>query len=177
MHTTTRTITAVVTVASLLADTPSCAPEGGGSSGGSGDRGNQSLDCTILRPSAPFEVDGPNPDGPNFYWFTSRAEGEVSCTGKVAQISVTVVFHHATNSELGVFTGPTRVCHDKTECTGRADYRRQRLYCYEVYHYDDYAQVTTWFKASATSPQTTLSSKEGRHRIGTSYKPRQAGCR
>jgi hypothetical protein len=69
------------------------------------------------------------------------------------------------------------VCYDKTECTGRADYRRQRLYCYEVYHYDDYAQVTAWFKASATSPQTTISSKDGRHRAGSSYKPAGAGCR
>jgi hypothetical protein len=172
-----RTITVLVTIASLLADSPSCAPEGDSNGDGANDHGNQSLDCTILKSSAPFEVEGPSPDGANFYWFTSRAEGDVSCTGKVAQISMAVVFHHSTNGEQGAFTGPTRVCYDKAECIGRADYRRQRLYCYEVYHYDDYAQVTGWFKTTATSPQTTFSSKEGWHRTGTSYKPRQAGCR
>ncbi len=170
-----RLITVLTTLAGLLAESPSCQPEDGG--GGSSDKGNQSLDCTIFRPSAPFEVDGPNPDGANFYWFTSRAEGDVSCTGKMAQIGVTVVFHHSTNGQQGALTGATRICNDKAECTGRADYRRQRLYCREVYHYDDYAQATAWFKATATSPQATIRSKEGRHRTGTSYNPPEGGCR
>jgi hypothetical protein len=160
----------VVVVLSVTA----CQPVKGG--GGSRDRDSNPV-CEIERPSAPYGIRGPSPDGANFYQFTSRAEGEVSCTGKVEQIGITLVFHYKTNGQQGALTGASRTCSDTRRCTGRADYRRQRLYCHEVYHYDDYAQVTAWFQPRRGAPSTTLRSKESRHRTGSSYKPRQAGCR
>jgi hypothetical protein len=175
---TIRAIVAITTVASLLADSPSCQPEGNepsdGSSGGKGigfDPGNQSLDCTILRPSAPYGIKGPNRDGANFYSFVSRADGDVSCTGKMAEISVTVVFHYKTNEEQGAVAGSTHTCLRAAECTGTVDYRRGQLYCYESYHFDDYAQVTAVFKATAEQAPKRIDSREGRHKVGVSYKP------
>jgi hypothetical protein len=175
----------VVMIAAIVTEDPSCAPPEGGSGSGASkgtggfvkDRGNQSLDCEIPKPSAPYVGDKPKPDGANFYSFNSRAEGDVYCTGEVAQIGVTVVFHYKTNDQQGAVSGSSNLCSDKSSCDGHAEYRRQRLYCHEVYHYDDYAQVTAWFKATAASPQTTISSKEGRHRTGSSYQPFGVGCR
>jgi hypothetical protein len=154
-----------------------CLPaDGDGPAGGAG--GNGHVSCGILRPSIPHEVKGPIPDGPNFYQFTSRVEGEVSCNAKVAQIGVTVVFHHSTNGHTGAVTGRTTTCLDKSECTSHADYSRFRLYCKELYRYNDFGQVSAWYRINAADAVKTLPSREGRSNAGaTSYDPPEAGCR
>src|SRR5881394_299942 len=115
-----------------------CVPDTGT---GRGTSSGSQTSCSIIRPSAPYGIKGPNPDGANFYRFTVRADGEVTCTGKVAQIGVTVVLHHSTNGVAGAHTGPTTLCPNTRECAAHADFLRQRLYCKEVYHYADSGQV------------------------------------
>jgi|SRR5207248_4478145 len=78
-----------------------CVPDTGT---GRGTSSGSQTSCSIIRPSAPYGIKGPNPDGANFYRFTVRADGEVTCTGKVAQIGVTVVLHHSTNGVAGAHT-------------------------------------------------------------------------
>ena len=137
----------------------------------------QTVSCSIFRPSAPYRIKGPTSDGPNAYTFTSRADGEVSCSKPVAQVSVTVVFHYVTNGTGGATVGRTTVCPNKRECAAFADYQRQRLACRTVYHYTDYGQVTAWYAVTPTSGQVTIPSRESPHKLGDSYNPREAGCR
>src|SRR6266480_4819171 len=118
----------------------------------------QTVSCSIFRPSAPYRIKGPTSDGPNAYTFTSRADGEVSCSKPVAQVSVTVVFHYVTNGTGGATVGRTTVCPNKRECAAFADYQRQRLACRTVYHYTDYGQVTAWYAVTPTSGQVTIPS-------------------
>ena len=162
----------VVACLALLTLT-ACVPEDGdGSTGGAGH-----VSCGSLRPSAPHTTTLA-PDGPNFYQFGSRAEGEISCTARVAQIGVTVVFHHSTNGQTGAVTGRTSTCRDKSTCTSFTDYVRRRLFCREVYHYDDFAQVTGWYRVQAADAAKTIPSREGLSTRGaSSYNPREAGCR
>jgi hypothetical protein len=148
-----------------------CEPVSGNGGGQSG-----TPTCKIARPSPPFVVDGPRGDGSGFYQFTVRAEGEVICNGFVAQISITVVLHHKTNGRSGAVTGPGDLCYDKRECEAGAEYRRQRLYCDDVTRYEDYAQVTAWYKVTDSGEQKSLLSREGGKSGGSAYRPAQAGC-
>ncbi len=176
MHRTIRTITVLVTIASLLADSPSCRPEGGtpadreSKKPGLGPIGNHSVECDIFA-SQPYGVDGPKPDyRPGFYQFTSEAEGDVNCTGKASLIKMTVIYQHATNGVQGAVSGRDIICENMNRCRGNARYRRDRLNCNEVYNYDDYTHVTAWYKRDANAPEVRIS-KESRHKIGTSHNP------
>jgi hypothetical protein len=168
-------VTSILLAILVLVMLAGCYPDSNGASDTGGT--NHAVSCSIFRPSAPYRVKGPNADGPNQYTFTSRADGEVSCSEPVAQISVTVVFHYVTNGLGGATTGRTTVCSNKRECASFADYQRQHLDCRTVYHYTDYGQVTAWYAAFQTSGQVTIASRESPHKLGDSYNPREAGCR
>lgn len=174
MWRTIRAITVLVTIASLLADSPSCQPDGGTpadrESKKPGPIGNHSVECDIVA-SIPYGSDGPDPDWrPGFYRFTSAAEGDVNCTGKAILIKMTIVYQHATNGVQGAELGADTVCHDTDHCRGITRYRRQRLNCNILYEYDDYTHVTAWYKRDGNAPEVRIG-KESRHKIGKSYNP------
>jgi hypothetical protein len=167
---------AVLAVA-LTMTTESC-PEGGNNppagqeskKPGLGPIGNHSLECDIYA-TMPLGTAGPDTDKrPGFYAFTAEAQADVSCTGKVAQIKITVVYQHNTNGYQGAVTGRDSFCQNERSCPGAATYRRDRLNCNIVYNYDDYTHATAWYKRDPNSPEVRIS-KEGRHKKGTSYSP------
>jgi hypothetical protein len=162
-----RTGTAVAFAAIVMPLLAACEPE---TSKPSTDEGKGSISCDA-KPSPPYLVDGPKAERKkNFYHMTVRGEGDIACTAPVHQIKVTIALHHSTNGHSGAITGRDVTCNGTKLCEGFADFRRDDLYCFEVYAYDDYTQVTGWYKVTASSPEKRLS-KESRHTKGSSYNP------
>src|SRR5205814_4862687 len=131
--------------------------------------GNHSVECDIIA-SIPYGADGPRLERPGFYEFTSEAAGDVVCTGVAFQIKMNVVYQHATNGIHGAEVGRDVLCEQERRCNASRQYRRQRLNCFEYYEYDDYGQVTAWYKRDTNAPEVRIS-KESRHKIGNSHLP------
>ncbi len=96
---------------------------GGCAQGGGWQSGYPELTCNTLSPSVPYKTDL-LPDGPGRYQFSIRADGAVSCTGQMAEISVTVELHHAGSGVPGTASGETVTCALESRCTAVVEYHR-----------------------------------------------------
>ncbi len=148
----------------------------GGCSQGSGwQSGYPALTCNTLSPSVPYKT-GLLPDGPGRYQFTMRADGAVSCTGTMAEISVTVELHHAGSGVSGVAAGETVTCALESRCAAFVEYHRGGLACDKATHYDDYVQLTVEFKARSSDSPNMVHSREGRGALGDLNRSSLADC-
>jgi hypothetical protein len=137
--------------------------------------GYPDLTCNTLSPSVPYKT-GLRQDGPGRYQFTMRADGVVTCTGQMAEVSITVELHYSTGGVSGVASGETVTCALESRCMAFVEYHRSGLACDKATHYDDYAQLTVVFKARPSDSPNTVHSREGRHAVGDLSRPTLAGC-
>jgi hypothetical protein len=148
----------------------------GGCAQGSGwQSGYPDLTCNTLSPSVPYKT-GLLPDGPGRYQFSMRADGAVTCTGQMAEISVTVELHYGTGAVSGTISGETVTCALESRCMAFVEYHRDGLACDKATRYDDYAQLTVEFKARPADSPNTIHSREGRPAVGDLDRPRLADC-
>jgi hypothetical protein len=148
---------------------------GGCAQGGGWQSGYPALTCNTLSPSVPYKT-GLLPDSPGRYQFTMRADGTVTCTGQMAEVSVTVELHYGSGGASGVFSGETVTCVLESRCVAFAQYHRGGLACDKVTRYEDYAQLTVEFKARSSDGPNTVHSREGRHAVGELSRPGLVGC-
>lgn len=118
--------------------------------------------------SAPYAYSGPVLERTGIYGFGVEGGASLHCDGPIDSGAITSILYYSTDGLAGAQRGSSISCHGS--CDAAAYYHRHGLHCGEYYFYDDYAQITGWWRKTPSSDKVTVS-QGGPRTKGSSHFP------